>query len=208
MDKGADAITPGNDPAADWVGARLRSLRANRGLTLERLAEATGLTRGYLSLLERGLKTPSLAALVRIADALGSEIGHLFGEEVAHQPDYVLYRHAERPAKSNSRQSRTVPLAPMRSGKIMEPFFILPGFEATDRMTHSGDELIVVLSGEVLVRLSDEEVILNVNDSLYFAASVDHQLQSIGEIQAQVLVVVGRRTMARSDPPITPPAPE
>ena len=80
----------------------------------------------------------------------------------------------------------------------MEPFFISPGFEATGRVTHSGDELIVVLSGEVMVTLGEQTVMLRTNDSLYFAASVEHRLQSLGDVAAQLLVVVSRQNGAGS----------
>ena len=181
----------------DRVGARLHALRAERGLTLARLAEVAGLTRGYLSLLERDLKRPSLAALVRIADALETEVSSLFGEQSPPEARYVLYRHQRSPNGPQSDGPQTVPLAASRAGKVMEPFFLMPSFRPVKRVTHSGEELIVVLSGEVLVRLGGEEVTLKANDSLYFTASVDHQLQSLGASRAHVLVVISRNRGVR-----------
>jgi len=52
------------------VGDNLRQLRTAKGLTLDRLAGMSELTRGYISLVERGLKAPSIAALMRMAAAL------------------------------------------------------------------------------------------------------------------------------------------
>ena len=191
------------------VGARLNALRTEQGLTLERLATLAGLTRGYLSLLERDLKTPSLAALVRISDALKIEVSTLFCEKQAPPAGYVLYRHAEPSDDADPRGANTVPLAPTRSGKVMEPFFISPSFKPVKRATHSGDELIVVLSGTVLVRLGTDQLTLQANDSLYFTASMEHQLQSLGSARAKVLAVVSR--IAREDGPAmtgpdTPPS--
>lgn len=182
-------LRKGPDTSPDQVGGRLHALRTEQGLTLERLAVMSGLTRGYLSLLERGLKTPSLAALVRIADALQTELNSLFGVREDTEAGYVVYRHV---ASTGQGAPHTVPLLPGRSGKMMEPFFIAPSFKPVTRVTHSGDELIVVLSGEVLVRLGKDELTLRSNDSLYFTASTDHQLQSVGDTRAQLLVVVNR----------------
>ncbi len=191
----------------DRVGARLHALRTERGLTLERLAELAGLTRGYLSLLERDLKTPSLAALVRIADALQAEVSSLFAEQSAPGAGYVLYRHRLSSRGAPAGGDRTVPLAPSRSNKVMEPFFLSPSFRPVRRATHSGDELIVVLSGQVLVRLGGEEVTLQVNDSLYFTASMEHQLQSLGDSRAHVLVVVSRNDAGLAPASVAPDAP-
>jgi transcriptional regulator with XRE-family HTH domain len=63
--------------AALAFGAVLRAARQERGLTQEQLAEIGGLDRTYASLLERGLRTPTLSVLFRLADALGLEAAQL-----------------------------------------------------------------------------------------------------------------------------------
>ena len=60
------------------VGLNLRKLRAAKGLTLDRLASMSELTRGYISLVERGLKAPSIAALLRMATALDVNVAYFF----------------------------------------------------------------------------------------------------------------------------------
>ncbi len=65
------------------LGKRVRSIRRRSGTTLDQLAEATGLNKGYLSRIESGEKTPSIATLLKLADALKVSTGQLFGEEVA-----------------------------------------------------------------------------------------------------------------------------
>lgn len=192
-------MTPNTGPTPGHVGGRVHALRVERGLTLERLAGLAGLTRGYLSLLERDLKSPSLAALVRIADALQTEISALFGEQSMSGLGYALSRHRTAPNGSPPGSAQAVPLAPSLPGKIMEPFFLSPGFRPVKRVIHSGEELIVVLSGEIMVRLGHEEMILQANDSMYFKASTEHQIQSLGSTRAHVLVVVSRNVKMGSD---------
>ena len=65
------------------VGARVRSLRRERGLTIEQLAAATGLTKGFISQLERDRTAPSLSSIARICDALGVRLSHIFEREPA-----------------------------------------------------------------------------------------------------------------------------
>ena len=151
-----------------------------------------GLTRGYLSLLERDLKAPSLAALVRIADALGVEVGSLFADAPASETGYVVYRHQGPATESAESSYRARPLIPTRFGKVMEPFFISPSSKPMKRVTHSGDELIVVIHGSVLVKLGSEKLTLGPHDSVYFTAATEHQLTSLGDVKALVLIVVSR----------------
>jgi transcriptional regulator with XRE-family HTH domain len=177
------------DHSDNGIGARLRALRMTKGLTLDRLAGICGLTRGYLSLVERGLKTPSIAALLRMTEALGADVGTLFNGRHDAAPNYVLYRH---PASVEGTHTDVVPLAPGRAGKMMEPFITYPTTFAVQHATHSGDELIVVLRGEVIIRLGHEEMVLRPGDSLYFTASIEHSIRRIGAALAELLVVVSR----------------
>jgi transcriptional regulator with XRE-family HTH domain len=62
---------------AKEFGAVLRDIRTSRNLSQERLAQLSGLDRTYISLLERGLRQPSLATMVRVAQALGTDLSHL-----------------------------------------------------------------------------------------------------------------------------------
>jgi transcriptional regulator with XRE-family HTH domain len=65
----------------DKVGRRLRHLRKARGLSLRQLADASSLSIGFLSQIERGQSSPSLRTLTRLADSLSVGIGELFADE-------------------------------------------------------------------------------------------------------------------------------
>ena len=65
-------------PAEAHIGARLRSARQAAGLTLAAVAEQAGLTKGFLSRLERDEVSPSVASLVSVCAALGVPVGQLF----------------------------------------------------------------------------------------------------------------------------------
>jgi transcriptional regulator with XRE-family HTH domain len=77
----------GDDPEAPsgtrrpLVGPRLRRIRQERRLTIEQLARATGLTKGFLSQVERDRANVSVASLLRICDVLGVRVGELFDED-------------------------------------------------------------------------------------------------------------------------------
>lgn len=64
-------------PEGEVFGRRLRELRQKYGVTQEQLSIATGLTEGYISNMERGLKVPSLTTILRIAVALDCKVTEL-----------------------------------------------------------------------------------------------------------------------------------
>lgn len=78
------AIHPVADDAIAPIGARLRSVRLAQGMTLAQVAETTGLSKGFLSRVERDETSPSLATLVQLCQVLSLPIGALFEEPEVH----------------------------------------------------------------------------------------------------------------------------
>jgi len=85
-------ITRPHDPAEARIGARLRAARQAAGLTLAAVAEQAGLTKGFLSRLERDEVSPSVASLVTVCGVLGVGVGTLF-----EAPETNLVRAGEAP---------------------------------------------------------------------------------------------------------------
>ena len=83
------------DVSKNAVGFNLKQLRTAKGLTLDQLASQSELTRGYISLVERGLKTPSVNALLRLAAALEVNVTYLFDPNPTPAPRYTLFRQSE-----------------------------------------------------------------------------------------------------------------
>jgi transcriptional regulator with XRE-family HTH domain len=80
------------------IGKRIKSLRVNRGITLENLASQTGCTKGYLSKVEESKKSPPVPTLGIIACAFGVIISTLLGEE-NHSVPFILVKKGERSLK-------------------------------------------------------------------------------------------------------------
>ena len=75
---------------------RLKLLRKKLGVTLEALAEKSGMTKSYLSKVERGLNTPSIATALKLAKALNVKVEELFSEDKVSLDSYSLVRSHER----------------------------------------------------------------------------------------------------------------
>jgi len=199
----ADPDGPGRRPdpggyangVVDTLGARLAALRKLNGLSLEDLATRAGITKSYLSKVERGLSAPSLATVLKLAHALGLSSGQLLDETWQDDAIVVVKAHERIPfSREHDRAGYLYEaIAAQRSDKSMMPFIMRPPLRhmgKTELVQHAGEELIYVLSGEIEIIFADRQVALGVGDSIYFNASIPHRARSLGKVMGEALVVV------------------
>ena len=175
------------------MSIRLKLLRKKLGTSLEVLAEKSGMTKSYLSKIERGLNTPSIAAALKLAKALNVKVEELFSEESARLDSYSLVRSDERQSLAANDQSLGYAVLARQVGeRSMLPFMIYPPADFIDKAfkEHTGEEFLFVHEGQVEVDFMTERVLLNRGDALHFNAQKPHRIRSVGEQQAQLLVVV------------------
>ncbi|TQM32417.1 helix-turn-helix domain-containing protein [Nocardia bhagyanarayanae] len=175
------------------MAAYLKAHRKRADLTLDALAERTGLTKSYLSKVERGLSTPSIAVALKIARALNTDVGQLFSDD----PDPTLMqvdRADDRTGEPATSTAHYLAVATGVSRKTMQPFVVRPTTEPdTKYLEHSGDEFVFVHSGSVEISVPGEQIVLHAGDSLYFAATTPHRIRSISAERAELIVVVAER---------------
>lgn len=187
--QGADAIAE-----TAGIGGRIRFMRSQRGLSLDKLAETAGLTKSFLSKIERGLSVPSIATAMKIAESFGISVGQLLGEERGKESICVVRKGERRAfmrAGSGSGYNYEM-LAAAKPFKSMEPFIMRPPFvfQTDRRFQHVGEEFIFVLSGRMEVEFPDHTVRLEAGDAVYFDSHMPHRSRSLGEEPAEALVVV------------------
>jgi transcriptional regulator with XRE-family HTH domain len=167
------------------VTALLRAVRKQRGLTLEQLAKQTGLTKSYLSKIERRQSTPSIAVALKVARALEVDVGRLFSDEAAQEKITV----DRAPADADGERYRV--LASALLGKSMSPFVVRPTENLADdpHPEHAGQEFVFVHAGSVELDYGDQTIALGTGDSAYFDASVSHKIRAVGAERTEVVVV-------------------
>ncbi|UTY60949.1 helix-turn-helix domain-containing protein [Massilia sp. erpn] len=173
------------------MAIRLKILRKQYGWSLERLAEQTGLTKSYLSKVERGLSTPSIAVALKLSQALQVEVEQLFAEQ--HNCGLICVTRADARLPLGAAGEKTYEsMAAQMGAKRMMPFMVYPprDFTASAFKEHAGEEFLFVHQGDVEVEFPTETVRLAPGDSLYFNSLIPHRTRSVGEVQAQLLVLV------------------
>jgi transcriptional regulator with XRE-family HTH domain len=179
-------------PAELNVGERLRAIRHLRRATLKTVAERADLSESFLSQVERGKASASIASLTRIAAALSVNVADLFEPHASRAHPRVLRRDS-RPALAFGNLGRKYLLTP-RPLEHLEVFAaeLDPGGSTGDEPYTHGDseELFAVLSGRVHLQLGERLYELEHGDSIDYRSSTPHRVTNAGEDVAEVLWVI------------------
>jgi len=176
------------------LGERIRRIRTQRDLTLEKLAQGTGLTISFLSQVERDAVSPSVESLQKLAKALGTRVGAFFEED--ERKELTLVRRAERPRRVDEQARTTVET--LASGLLnirMEPRLLT--LEAGGQIEEGVGERVaevfgLVLGGRVEVVQGKERLSLAKGDSVLLRNPSHPQIVNAGSEQAEVLWVTFR----------------
>lgn len=181
-------------PGEPGIGPRIRFMRQQRAMTLEYLATRSGLTKSFLSKIERGLAVPSISTAMKLADGFGLTISQLLGDDHASDALCVVRKNERRAfMRAGSAHGYNYELvAGAKRFKRMEPYIMTPPLQFQDDrlFEHLGEEFMFVLSGRVEVTVSGRRIALGPGDALYFDSHLPHRSRSIGKKNAKVLVVV------------------
>ena len=184
----------------DLIARNIKTLRKQREITLEKLSALTGLTKGYLSKIERSRKAPPYSTLNKIAMALDVDAAFLLGERLDKSKDTrISFTKKNQGKVVNIMTSLSEgslygyvyeALASDKPGKNMEPYIIEPSFDEEAIFQHEGEEFMYVLEGRHELIYDEKKHIMEEGDCVYFDASVPHTGKSIGKKKAKLLAVM------------------
>ncbi|GAA1623541.1 helix-turn-helix domain-containing protein [Leucobacter chromiireducens subsp. solipictus] len=175
------------------IGFRLRVAREERGMTISSVADFTGLTKGFISQVERGLASASISSLAAICDALTMPMGRLFDP-----PKIYVNRLAERkPAMlMGDGVADTILTPPGQSDVQVIETWVEPGggFEPEPYRLPVDREFVVVLAGELELRIEAETFLLAEGDTMSFDARHAHIWRNPSETErTRVMWVLSSR---------------
>ncbi len=168
------------------IGEKLRNLRLASDLTQAELAERAGLTKGFISQVERDLTSISLESLADILTALNTTLSDFFSETAREAAVYP--REARTPIIKEGVKSFEL-LVPGATNRKLEPALLIldPGESTEEVEPFDGDEFGFVLQGRMALKLGQQTFIAKKGDSFYFSADRHHRIQNIGQGEARVL---------------------
>jgi len=169
------------------IGDKIKQLRIRLGLTQEELAARTELSKGFISLLERDLTSPSIATLMSILETLGTDIGSFFNEAPTER---VVYGEDDIFVKEDPEAGYTIQWLVTNAQKnALEPILVTlaPGGSSDAQDPHEGEEFGYVLSGSISLVLGEQSYRVKKGSSFYFKPASVHYLRNTGKREAQVL---------------------
>jgi transcriptional regulator with XRE-family HTH domain len=172
------------------IGREIRALRKARATTLTQLAGASGLSIGYLSLLERDLSTPSIKALHAVSRALGVTISWFFeANDVPEEERDLVVRRARRRRLDYSAGVVDELLSPNLTGalELLSCRFPPGASSGLEPYTHSGEEAGVVLRGRLELWVDGRFLTLEAGDSFGFQSALPHRYRNPGPDETEVI---------------------
>ena len=183
------------------VGNKIKGLRETKNISIEEIAERSGLTVEQIQSIENDQTLPSLGPLIKIARALGVRLGTFMDDNDALGPVVTRAKDRERDSSISFSNGATDarkhmeyhPLAQQKAGRHMEPFVIdinpteTQEFQLSD---HEGEEFIYVMSGEVEIAYDKDIYHLQEGDSIFYDSIVKHHVHGAPGKSAKILAVV------------------
>lgn len=168
------------------LSEHLRARRLAAGLTIEGLAQATGLSRSFLSNVERGVNSPTISSLRAIVDALGVTLTDLF--RTVEQPGRIVTARADRLliARTPDGAITYELLNPNPTGKLeLLQLRVGPGADSgPDAHAHAGEEAGVMLAGELDYWVDGVCHHLVEGDTINVRATIPHRYRNPGPVDA------------------------
>ena len=176
------------------IGKKVKEIRLSKGITIQRLAEMTDFTKGYISKLENSSKGPPVATLMRIAKALDVTVSDIL-EEMGDTQRISLVKPRERvimARKDTPNQYRLEFLAHKFSEKIMDVYLVTRSPHHKKKLStfrHRGHEIMYILQGTMEFFHGGQRFLVEKGDCLYFDASYEHYGNNLGDDEVKFLMV-------------------
>ena len=174
---------------------RIRRIRHEKRLTLQKLTQKTGFTKSYLSQIENSKREPPISTLTKIAYALGEDVIFLLTGQKQEEDEQgiTIVRPDER--KTVSRPDGSLAyiyqsITYKKRDRLMDGYILTAGFEfPPEAMLHEGQELVFMLEGKQEVIYDGKSYIVEKGDCFYFDSNRSHYSRSVGSKPAEFLVV-------------------
>jgi transcriptional regulator with XRE-family HTH domain len=179
------------EPGVVSVGKRLQALRLEMGLSQRALAEMSGLNFNTLSLIENEKTSPNVSTLQQLASTMGVPITIFF--EAVTERDQVVFQKVDERQKTSFPHGSIEDLGGgMALGEATPLLLILDPLASSEigSISHTGQEFIYCLEGQLSVSIGDEDYVLEPGDSLIFGAHMAHHYDNIGTIICRSILVI------------------
>ncbi len=172
------------------LGRKIRDLRLRRGMTVQQLADASRLSKGFVSQVENDRTSPSLNTLQELAGALRTSVSYLVADD---EPTPHVVRAAERPLLDIGDENARVQVLSALPRRNLELLLLElePGQTGAERAhSYDGEECVLCLEGRVVLRQGDQSHTLEAGDSCHYDGRTPHTIRNAGPGTARLVVAM------------------
>jgi DNA-binding transcriptional MerR regulator/mannose-6-phosphate isomerase-like protein (cupin superfamily) len=175
-------------PRSVGLGEKLRGLRRRKGLSLRALGELTGLSPSSISAVERGLSSPTVGSLHRLAIAFETTVPSLMGTPEPHER--LVVRPHERALLFGAPGVRMENLYDVPTTLQSMLITVEPGAGSQESYAHEGEEVVYMVEGELDLTLDESTTYrLGPGDAMTFVSSRPHRWVNPGTVTASIVWV-------------------
>jgi transcriptional regulator with XRE-family HTH domain len=158
------------------IGRRIKKVREEQHLTLKNVEAKAGISATHISEIERGKTSPTIGALIRIADALGKDPAYFIEEKELKDTSFVALEDRKIENLERVNGTRELLTNSIPSGRINAQLITLSPAESDEIPVHihEGDEAALILSGSMKFLVSGQVHELVEGDSIYYITEEEH----------------------------------
>ncbi|KKO51772.1 helix-turn-helix domain-containing protein [Paenibacillus sp. DMB20] len=173
------------------LAKNLKAVRESKKLSLEKVAELTGVSKTMIGQIERGESSPTLTTIWKIANGLKISFTTLIHHP---QPDTkVVLRSEIQTIREDNGKYRVYPHFPFQEKARFEMYSVEideGGFVSSDSHLEGTEEFITVFDGELTIRVNDADYTIASGDSIRFKADVPHSYHNSGETMTRLSMTI------------------
>jgi transcriptional regulator with XRE-family HTH domain len=173
------------------IATNLKRIRTERKLSLDKVAEYTGVSKSMLGQIERGTSNPTITTVWKIANGLKVSFTSLM-----NQPESEIVQIAKAdltPLVEDNGRYRLYPFFPYEDGRPFEVYKVEidpGGYLSAEPHGQGTSELVTVFSGEITIRAGEDEFVVKEGDAIKFRADKPHAYHNSGDILTKVSMVI------------------
>lgn len=174
------------------LGRRLREARSLKGMTLKQLDKSSGFSATHISEIERGKTSPTIGALIRIANALGKEPSYFIEEDLL--PEIAVTPREKREKITVDNVDGELLTSGIPGGRLYAFVFrLVPGAGVLKLAPQDGEEGGYVLKGSVEFLTGGTSYTLEEGDAIHHSTDSVRQVRAAGDAPAEIILITTRR---------------
>lgn len=178
-------------PINEILADNLKKQREQRKLSLDKMADMTGISKAMLGQIERGESSPSITTVWKIANGLKLSFTSLIQEP--HSDAVVVSREEVHALIEDNGKVRIYPYFPFEDGRRFEMYTLEmdhDGYISAESHIEGTEEFITVFKGEVTICIDNEEYSVNEGKSIRFKADKPHSYRNTGKSMNRLSMVI------------------